>query len=108
MDLSKAIREYRLKSKMTVDQLATSAELSKGFLSRLENGNFDQKNISLVTMIKLAKGLRIKLKDILDNLNMIEKSESPPLNIYLREKYKIRNKKDIETIERLVDRFKDS
>ncbi|MBI2003684.1 MAG: helix-turn-helix transcriptional regulator [Parcubacteria group bacterium] len=108
MDLSKIIKEYRLKYEMTVDQLAISAKLSKGFLSRLENGDFDQKNISLVTMIKLARGLKIKLKDILDNLNIIEKNESPPLNIYLREKYKIKDKKDIETIERLVDRFKDS
>lgn len=108
MDLSKIVKEHRLKAEMTLDQFAISAKLSKGFLSRLENGDFDQKNISLVTMIKLARGLKIKLKDILDNLNIIEKNESPPLNIYLREKYKIKDKKDVETIERLIDRFKDS
>lgn len=107
MNISKITKEFRLKLKMTIDQLAVSSDLSKGFLSRLEGGDFDQKNISLDTVIKLSRGLGVKLKDMLDNLNLIERNESPPLNIYLREKYKIKNSKDIETIENLIERLKD-
>lgn len=90
---------------MTLDELSAKSLLSKGFLSRLEKGDFDNKNISLDTIIKLATGLQIKVIEILDLLNITDNSqrESPPLKVYLRTRYKIEDQSKVKIIEDLID-----
>lgn len=48
------IRELRDKLKMTQDQLATRAEISKGFLSEVENNN---RNLSSQSLLRIANAL---------------------------------------------------
>ncbi|OGI16352.1 MAG: hypothetical protein A2Z52_01765 [Candidatus Moranbacteria bacterium RBG_19FT_COMBO_42_6] len=79
--------------------------LSKGFLSRLEQGDFDQKNISLETIIKLSTGFSINVKDILDFLNVTKQDDPSSLKIFLREKYQIKNEEDVDAIEGVINRF---
>ena len=105
MKLSIFVKNYRDKASLTLDQLSEKSGLSKGFLSRLEKGGFDQKNVSLETIIKLANGFGIKVKDILDALKVIEQSDPSSLQVFLREKYSIDNEKDINIIEGVIKSF---
>ncbi|HEX5429553.1 MAG TPA: helix-turn-helix transcriptional regulator [Patescibacteria group bacterium] len=107
MQISKLVKNLRDQSEFTLDVLAKKTGLSAGFLSRLEKGNYDNKNIQLETIIRLANGLGQKLKDFLDNLQIIDQNELPPLNLYLREKYKIKKDSDIKTIEDIINKFTD-
>ena len=103
MQLSKIIKQKRDNLSLTINQVSKKAGLSKAFISRIEKGDFNNKNVSLHSIIKLAKGLNIKVKEILDNLNVIEQNEPSPLRIYLRTKYKINNERNIKLIEDLID-----
>lgn len=106
MKLSNIIKKYRERLSLTMDDLSKEADLSKGFISRLEKGDFDNKNVSLVSIIKLAKGLGIKVKEILDQLNVIKQNDHANLKVYLREKYKIENEKDTKLVEDLINNLK--
>ncbi|HBB36737.1 MAG: hypothetical protein UX02_C0001G0104 [Candidatus Moranbacteria bacterium GW2011_GWC1_45_18] len=105
MQLSNIVKKYRDNKSLTIDELSERSSLSKAFISRIEKGDFDKKNISLHSIIKLAQGLGIKVKEILDNLNVIEQNEPSPLRMYLRKKYKIKNEIDVKLIEDLIDNF---
>lgn len=106
MKIGKIIKKYRNGSELTLDQLSKRSQLSLGFLSRIENGEYDKGNVALETLIKLSTGLDIKTRVLLDSLNIIEPSEPDSLNIYLREKYAIKNQDDIDTIESIINRLK--
>lgn len=108
MKLSLFVKNYREKQSLTLDRLSEKSNLSKGFLSRLEQGDFDQKNISLETIIKLAAGFNIRVKDILDFLNIIEQDKPSSLKVYLRNKYQIINEADVDVIEGVITRFSES
>lgn len=109
MKLSKIISEYRKKRGLTLDQLSTKSDLSRSYLSKLENGGLDDQSVSLATVIKLATGLDIKVRDIMELLDITEpKDQEPaPLKIYLRKKYNISNDDDIKIIEKLIDHLKE-
>src|SRR3989344_8025961 len=102
MKISFLIKKLREDSGMTLDNLARLSGLSKGFLSRLEKGDFDPANIALETLIKISGGLNTKVKDILDYLNIIDANEMPPLSTYLRGKYDISDDQDINTIKNII------
>ncbi len=108
MKLSNLVADYRKNSADTLEQLAEKTDLSKGFLSRIEKGDFDSRNVSLATIIKLAKGFNVKVKEILDMLKVIdaEQDDHAPLKVYLRKKYNISNDEDVRIIEGMIDRLK--
>jgi len=108
MELSLFVKNYREKQSLTLDRLSERSNLSKGFLSRLEQGDFDQKNISLETIIKLSAGFNIRVKDILDFLNITEQDKPSSLKVYLRNKYQIINEADVDVIEGVINRFSES
>jgi transcriptional regulator with XRE-family HTH domain len=104
--LKNLVKEQRTKLGLTLDQVAKEADLSQGFLSRIEKGDYDQMNLSMDTLIRLAKALKLKVKDFLDALKIIEPDNSPAaLNIYLRQKYKIVDSQDVKMIEDIINRF---
>lgn len=105
MKLGLFVKNYREKQSLTLDQLSEKSGLSKGFLSRLEQGDFDQKNISLETIIKLSTGFSIGVRDILDSLDVLKQGEPSSLKVYLREKYQIKNEGDVDVIEDIINRF---
>jgi len=93
---------------LTFEELSAKTKLSIGFLSRLEKGDYDEKNISLATIIRLATGLSIQVKDLLDQLGVLEHSQLPAIGAYLREKYNIQNTQDVKTIENIINRLNEN
>ena len=63
MNLGNKIKTFRQKRKMTLVALANAAELSKGFLSDLENGKRD---VSAKNLVKLADVLHVTPNDLLE------------------------------------------
>lgn len=106
MKLGEITKKYREEKSFTLDYVAQKTGLSKGFLSRLEKGDFDSKNVSLDTLIKLSKGYDVKVKEILDLLNVIEQDSPVPLEVYLRSKYGINDNSDVRVIDGLIKRLK--
>lgn len=58
MQIGKKIRDLRLRRGLTVQQLATAAGLSKGFISQVEN---DRTSPSLTTLGDVAKALDVSV-----------------------------------------------
>lgn len=58
MQIGKKIRDLRLRRGLTVQQLATAAGLSKGFISQVEN---DRTSPSLTTLSDVAKALVVSV-----------------------------------------------
>lgn len=55
------IRKNRLKQKMSQNQLAFEAGVTREFVNKVESGNF---NISLKNLNKLAQILEVDIKDL--------------------------------------------
>lgn len=102
MKISKFTKYFRSKLDLTIDELSVRSHLSTGFLSRLENGDYDRDNLSLESIIKLAKGLNISVKEILDAIDLIDQKDLPPINVYLRNKYGITDASISANIENII------
>lgn len=63
MNIGILIREARLKSKLTVDELAKELEISTAYLSRLENNKRVNPNIELI--YKLERKFKKAFRDII-------------------------------------------
>ena len=109
MKLSKIISEYRKKRELTLEQLSSKSDLSRSYISKLENGGLDDQYVSLATIIKLSTGLSIKVRDIMELLDITEPAskESAPLKVYLRNKYNISDDNDVKIIESLINHLKE-
>lgn len=64
-DLGARIRALRTKRKMTLAKLAAECNFEKGNLCRIESG---QKNVSYLTLCKIAAGLKIPVSQLLRGL----------------------------------------
>lgn len=60
MDIGKKIKELRLKNRLTQEELADRAELSKGFISQIER---DLTSPSIATLVDILQCLGTDLKD---------------------------------------------
>jgi len=63
--LGEAIRNYRKKAGLTQEQLAEKADLHHNFIGGVERGTME---ISVTSLLRIAKALRIKLGDLIDQL----------------------------------------
>ncbi len=107
--ISKLVKSQRLSLGLTMEQVAKEASLSQGFLSRLEGGDYDAKNMSIDTIIKLAGALRLRVKDFFDSIQKnTEGNYAPELSIYLREKYDMTEPHDIQIIESMIRRLRNN
>lgn len=61
--LGKRIHELRKKKGVTLEHLAYENNMSKGNLSKIEKGLVDPQ---FTTLVKIANGLGVKLKDLMD------------------------------------------
>ena len=59
------MRHYRKQAHLTQEQLAENADLHHNFIGEVERGNME---ISLTSMLKIAKALQIKLRDLIGEL----------------------------------------
>jgi transcriptional regulator with XRE-family HTH domain len=63
--LGDKIRTYRKQGGFTQEQLAEKADLHHNFIGEVERGNME---ISLTSMLKIAKALKVKVRDLVDEL----------------------------------------
>lgn len=109
MKLSTIISEYRKSRELTLEKLSEKSDLSRSYLSKLENGGLDDQSVSLATIVKLATGFGIKVREILELLDIAEPQgqiHPAPLSVYLRKNYNISNEGDVKIIEGLIDHLK--
>ena len=59
--VSNNVRRYRLKKKLSQQQLAKKAKIHPTYLSRIENAKI---NIFLTTLFKLARALGVRARDL--------------------------------------------
>jgi transcriptional regulator with XRE-family HTH domain len=59
------IRQYRKQALFTQEQLAEKADLHHNFIGEVERGNME---ISLSSMMKIAKALNIKVRDLVEDI----------------------------------------
>lgn len=107
MKLSEIIANNRERVGLTLEQLSEKSGLSRSYLSKLENGGMDDQSVSLTTIIKLATGLGITTREILDLLNVTSTRDNHriPLKTYLRKNFNISDGNDVKIIEDLIDRL---
>jgi len=61
--LGENLRKIRLKKKMSQGDIAKLLGVDRGYISKIENG---KKNLTLATIAKLAKVLRVSVVDLLE------------------------------------------
>lgn len=70
------IKLLRKEAGLSLTELAQKAELSLGYVSRLESGSY--RDLSLTTSKSLAKALGLTLKDFLKKLGFLDNTQSRP------------------------------
>lgn len=63
-EVGKFLRNLRLKSKLSQDQLAARCDLTKSNISNIENG---KKDFNFTTFLEYARGLNKHPKELLDH-----------------------------------------
>lgn len=61
----KLVKDWRESKGLTQEKLAFAAEISVTYMSKIENG---LANVSLDTICKLAKGLRISVSELMQGM----------------------------------------
>jgi transcriptional regulator with XRE-family HTH domain len=59
------IRHYRKQAQLTQEELAEKADLHHNFIGEVERGNMET---SLTSLLKVAKALQVKVRDLVDEL----------------------------------------
>jgi transcriptional regulator with XRE-family HTH domain len=59
------IRAFRTRADLTIERLAEKADLHPNFVGEVERGNYD---ISVGSLLKLAKALGVRVRDLVDRL----------------------------------------
>ena len=63
--VGEAIRNYRKQAGLTQEKLAEKADLHHNFIGEVERGNME---ISLGSMLKIAKALNVRVRDLVCEL----------------------------------------
>jgi XRE family transcriptional regulator, regulator of sulfur utilization len=59
------IRAYRNQAGLTQEKLAEKADLHHNFIGEVERGNMET---SLTSLLKIAKALKVKVRDLVDGI----------------------------------------
>ena len=68
--LVKNIKYFRLKSNMTQEQLAEKSDLSVSYIKQIESGK-EFKNITFNTFSKIAKAFNIDVKELFNEIEIL-------------------------------------
>jgi XRE family transcriptional regulator, regulator of sulfur utilization len=63
--LGQKIRAYRNAAGLTQEKLAEKADLHHNFIGEVERGNMEA---SLTSLLKIAKALKVKVRDLVDEI----------------------------------------
>ena len=64
--IGEKIRLLRLEKNLSQEKLAGMAEIDRRYMQSIESG---KRNISINTLLKLARALDVKMAEILENIN---------------------------------------
>lgn len=80
VELGMRIRYYRKERHITQEKLAEICNLHPTYIGQLERG---EKNATIESIYRIAKGLNISISELLENMECLENASSNiPLNIY--------------------------
>lgn len=100
--LEVAIKELRDDMRLTQEQLAEKSGLSRGYISRLESGDYKDDSPSIRTLQKIAEGLSIPLEIILKKAGITKEDYTKiDTRTHLRAKYNF-NSDQIKEIEQHI------
>ena len=94
------IKKVREEKNLSQETVAAEAELARSYISKLEDGKI--KSPSAMVLVKLAKGLGVSQESIFQEAGYVpqdDKSDLPPLDVYLRTKYPKLSAEAIKEIE---------
>lgn len=79
-DLGARLRNHRLRAHMTIEQLATATDLTKGFVSRVERG---QTSPSVASLLRLCRALRVDVGDLFEEpeIRKVAFDDAPPVDL---------------------------
>ncbi|HEY1718997.1 MAG TPA: helix-turn-helix transcriptional regulator [Verrucomicrobiae bacterium] len=63
--MGETIRSYRKQLELTQEKLAEKADLHHNFIGEVERGNME---ISLGSLLKIAKALKVRVRDLVADL----------------------------------------
>ena len=107
MKLHNVIKSLREDKGLTQEKLARDSKLTRGYISRLESGEYADDSPSVKTLRRIADGLKepvdlILAKAGITEENYIAKASTPT---FLRAKYDL-NDSQIKSIELFIDHVK--
>lgn len=79
--IGKRIRKFREEKGMTAAQLARDAEISRSYLSELENGTGNHRRPSANVLYAIGKALGISMSDLLGRPMILEPPTKPPATL---------------------------
>jgi len=107
MKLNAVIKSLREDKGLTQEKLAEHAKLTRGYISRLEKGNYADDSPSIKTLRKIADGLNEPIELILDKAGITQDDyiKSANTQTFLRAKYDL-NSTQINEIESFIEHVK--
>ena len=107
MKLHNVIKTLREDKGLTQEKLADNAELTRGYISRLEKGNYADDSPSIRTLRKIADGLSEPLELLLAQAGITQDDyiESASTPTFLRAKYNL-NEQQILSVESFIEHVK--
>ncbi len=108
MKLYTVIKTLREEHELTQEELARKSDLTRGYISRMEAGNYTEGSPSIRTLQKIARGLSVPLEIILNKAGITQEDyiQSADTPTFLRAKYDF-NKEQIKEVEQYIDYVKE-
>ena len=107
MKLHEVIKSLREDKDLTQEKLAENAKLTRGYISRLEQGAYPDESPSIKTLRKIADGLREPLEYILSKAGITQDDymKSANAQTFFRAKYNL-NGDQTQAVEAFIQHIK--
>lgn len=109
MKLHHIIKNLREEQNLTQEVLATKAGLTRGYISRLENGDYTDGSPTIKTLQSIAQGLSVPLELILNQAGFTKEdyiNNNQTARMALRAKYNL-NETEVKKVEDFIKHIKD-
>lgn len=107
MKLYEVIRDLRDEKGLTQEKLASDSDLTRGYISRLEQGTYPDESPSIRTLRKLADGLGESLELILSRAGITQADyiQSATPRTFFRARYNL-NEHQTQAVEAFIKTLK--
>lgn len=110
MKLNQVIKSLREEKSLTQELLAQKAGLTRGYISRLEAGDYTDGSPTVKTLQKIAEGLSLPIELILSKAGITKENyitSNASVGLVLRAKHDL-NKEQIRKVEQYIESLKNS